>query len=116
MKIEYDGKIYEMHYSFRIGMLYEQIQGKSIDLATFNQFDLIMLFYASFLSTLQYHKVNNIIRFEDFMNWIDDNGGEKLVVEFSNWYVNVIKQQYELIGNSDKEIKDKKEGEPDPNV
>ena len=49
--------------------------------------------------------------FEDFLNWVDDNGQEKLVVEFTNWYVDTLKQQSKLITKKD----DDEEGETDPN-
>lgn len=113
MKIDFEGRTYALHYSFRIGMLYEQIQGKSIDFTNLNQFDIIILFYSTFISTLQYHKVNHHMKLEDFMNWIDDNGGEKMIVDFSNWYIEALRQQYDLVA---KKEEGKPEGEPDPNV
>ena len=113
MTIEFEGRSYALHYSFRIGMLYEQIQEKSIDFSHLNQLDLITLFYATFLATLQYHKVNHNVKFEEFMNWIDDNGGEQLILEFTNWYIDSLTYQAKLM--SKKEVKGDK-GEPDPNV
>lgn len=113
MKFEFEGRIYHLHYSFRIGLIYEEIQKKSIDFSNLSQLDLITLFYAAFIATLQYNKVNNTIKFEDFMNWIDDNGGEKLIIDFTHWYIDVMKQQAALISQptEDEEVK----GERDPN-
>lgn len=108
MKINFEGRTYAMHYSFRIGMLFEEIQNKNIDFSHLTQMDLITLFYAAFLATLQYHKVNNNVKFEDFMNWVDDNGGEQLIIDFTNWYVDALKQQAQIMGK-------KETTEEDPN-
>ena len=47
----------------------------------------------------------------DFLDVVDDNGGEKCLVDFSNWYIAIMKAQYELL-TEEKEDKEKplKEG------
>lgn len=111
MKIDFEGRTYNLHYSFRIGFLYEQIQQKPIDFSNLTQYDLVLLFYCTFLATLQYNKVNNHMTFEDFLNWVDDNGQEKMVVDFTNWYVDTLKQQSKLLAPKE----DNETGDTDPN-
>ena len=42
----------------------------------------------------------------DFLDIVDDNGGEKCLMEFSDWYIDIMKAQYEvLIDDNDKKPK-----------
>lgn len=113
MKIKIDNKELELHYSFRMMMMYEQIQGKSIDFANMTMQDIVILFYAAVVSTLQYNKVSTLMKYEDFMNWVDDNGGEQAIVDFTNWYIHKVQEQYSLMPE---DKNDKPVEETDPNV
>lgn len=101
MKITLNGKEIELVYSFRINLFYEQISGHSIDFANFTSNDLVNLFYCTVTATLQKLKEESITMME-FLDAIDDNGGEKCVVEFSEWFVDVVKKQYEMLPEDDK--------------
>lgn len=96
MKFTINKKEYEAHYSFRMLMLYEQIHGKTIDFQNITLNDLVLLFYTCVISTLQYNKANYTMGYEDFLNWLDDNEGEKKIVEFTNWYVQELKIKEDL--------------------
>lgn len=112
MKIKIENQELELHYSFRMALMYEQIQNKSIDFANLKMEDIVVLFFAAVVSTLQYNKIANTMKYEDFLNWIDDNGGEKILIEFTNWYVEQVQRQYDLMPES----KNKSTEKPDPNV
>lgn len=112
MKIKIDNKELELHYSFRMALMYEQIQNKSIDLVNLKLEDIVILFFAAVVSTLQYNKIANTMKYEDFLNWIDDNGGEKILLEFTNWYGEQVRRQYDLMPES----KNKSTEKLDPNV
>lgn len=88
----------ELVYSFRSNIYFEQIQGKTIDFTNFTSNDLITLFYCVFLSSLQKAKKPTISMI-DFMDIIDDNGGEKCIVDFSNWYVDILQKEFEVMNS-----------------
>lgn len=88
----------ELVYSFRSNIYFEQIQGKTIDFTNFNSNDLITLFYCVFLSSLQKAK-KPTISMMDFLDLVDDNGGEKCIVDFSNWYVDILQKEFEVMNS-----------------
>lgn len=88
----------ELVYSFRSNIYFEQIQGKTIDFTNFTSNDLITLFYCVFLSSLQKAK-KPTISMMDFLDVIDDNGGEKCIVDFSNWYVDILQKEFEVMNS-----------------
>lgn len=96
-----NGEELELVYSFRINLFYEEITGKSIDFTSITSNDLVNLFFASVIASLQKSKRPNITMLE-FLDIVDENGGEKCVVEFSDWYVDVIKRQYEIMTEDEK--------------
>lgn len=97
MKIKLNEKEYELRYSFRMMMIYEQIAGKTLDWQHLTTQDLVILFYATVIATLQYNKNSTPLKYEDFLNWIDDNGSDMLLVEFANWYAEAVTHQAELV-------------------
>jgi len=107
MKLKINGEDLELTYSFRINLYYEEISGKSLDFQNVKSEDLVNLFYATVVSSLQKAK-KPTISFLDFLDCIDDNGGEKMIVEFSNWYVSVVKSQYDILTEDDKSKVSKK--------
>ena len=108
MKLKYQDKVIELVYSFRSNIYFEQIQGKNIDFTHFTGTDLMTLFYCVFIASLQKMKLP-IVSLQDFMDVIDDNGGEKCLIDFSNWYVGVVSAQYEAIGSMDNDKEEKKD-------
>lgn len=99
---------YELHYSFRIYIMYETITGHNLDFGNLNTTDLLVLLYSSVLATFQYNKVEHTMKYEDFMNMIDDCGGEYLLTSFANWFVKKMQQQAELLQTDNEEKEDKK--------
>lgn len=96
MKLKIGNEELELAYSFRSSIYFEQIAGHSIDFTKLNANDLITLFYSVFVASLQKAK-KPIITMVDFLDIIDENGGEKCLVDFSNWYIEIMKAQYELL-------------------
>ena len=96
MKLKINNEEIELIYSFRSSVYFEQISGHNLDFANMSQNDLITLFYSVVIASLQ--KVRKpIITMLDFLDAIDENGGEKCIIDFSHWYVNTIAAQYEVI-------------------
>lgn len=105
MKLKIGSEELELVYSFRSSIYFEQIAGHNLDFNKLSANDLITLFYSVFVASLQKAK-KPVITMIDFMDIVDDNGGEKCLVDFSNWYIDIIKAQYELL-TEEKEEKEK---------
>lgn len=99
----------ELKYSFRSSIYFEQITNKNVDFQNFTANDFITLFYSVVLASLQKAKMPTITML-DFLDKIDDyNGGEKCLVEFSNWYVETMKAQYDILESINDDTKEKPE-------
>ena len=77
MKVKFNEKEYELKYSFRAYMIYENIMDKSFSPQGLT--DMIVFFYSSLLAAAK----GDIIKYEDFLDWLDDNPDE--LTKFSNW-------------------------------
>lgn len=110
MKLKIGNEELELVYSFRSSIYFESIAGHSLDFTKLTSNDLITLFYSVVVASLQKAK-KPVISMLDFLDIIDDSGGEKCLVDFSNWYIGIVKAQYELLAE-EKEDKEKplKEG------
>lgn len=107
MRLKINGEDLELVYSFRSAIYFEQIAQHSLDLSNFTANDLITLFYAVVVASLQKSK-KPMIDMLTFMDVVDDSGGDKCITDFSNWYVGVLKEQYELLGEQQEDIKEEK--------
>lgn len=112
MKLKIGNEELELVYSFRSSIYFESITGHSLDFTKLTSNDLITLFYSVVVATLQKAK-KPVISMLDFLDVIDDSGGEKCLVDFSNWYIGIMKTQYELLaeeneGNKEKPLKEGK--------
>lgn len=106
MIVKYNDNELELKWSFRSNIYFEQIQGKNLDFSNMSTQDLLTLFYCCFISTLQKEK-KDIISMMDFLDIMDDNGGEKCLYDFSQWYIDQMLKQYEFAAStedSDKKI------------
>lgn len=107
MRITINNKTFDLHYSFRMGMLYEDSTEKPITPETkITQRDVVILFYAAVKATWEYNNEDLYLTWEQFCNWIDDNGGEWIIKKFSDWYEQAIKAQTEKIKQLQKEDKE----------
>ena len=107
MTIKFQENEVELVYSFRSAIYFEQIQKKNLDFSNFTGNDLITLFYCVFISSLQKNKMP-IVDMLEFLDVVDDNGGDRCILDFSNWYIDIIKKQYEVIDSMDDENDKKK--------
>ena len=111
MKLKIGNEELELVYSFRSSIYFESITGHSLDFTKLTSNDLITLFYSVVVATLQKTK-KPVISMLDFLDIVDENGGEKCLVDFSNWYIGIVKAQYELLAEEKEDNKEKplKEG------
>ena len=106
MTLKINDENIELAYSFISSIYFEQIAHKSLDLTNISSKDFVTLFYCIVLASLQ--KANKpVITMLDFSDIVDDNGGEKCLMEFSDWYIDIMKAKYEVLTDeNDKEPKD----------
>ena len=85
----------ELKYSFRSSIYFETISGHNLDLNNLTGNDLMILFYSVFVASLQKEK-KPIIDMMQFMDIIDDNGGDKCIYDFGQWYIEQVQIQWGL--------------------
>lgn len=82
MKITYKEKDYELKYSFRAHMIYENIMQKSFKPETLT--DIINFFYASLFAVAK----GDVIEYEEFLDWLDENPEQ--LSNFSEWLLGTL--------------------------
>lgn len=111
MKITINEHEFELRYSMRMFINYEAIIGKSLnpeDLKNYTNF--IALFFACIVASAAYNKIQLGLSYDDFLNWIDDNGGEVMLLQFGEWYMKMAQSNAALINKSTKEGSEKETG------
>ena len=88
MEVTIKGNTYPLKYSFRALMIYENITQKNFNPQGLS--DVITFFYSVVVASSR----DNNLRFDDFIDWIDDNPSS--LNEFSNWLNDVYKHQMEI--------------------
>lgn len=92
MTITINDKTFELKYNFRMFYLYENLMEKSFDFNNINIREMVELLYCAIIARQQYLKFD-IIRYDDYMNWLEDNDADKTLTEFMKWmYDNVVLQ------------------------
>ena len=100
MKIKIKNHDLELHYSLRILVNYEELTGKSLDFNDMNNFSsLIKLFYATVVASLQYSRQELDVTYEDFYDYIDNNGNFTLLKEFGDWFAQVFMANLDVENN-----------------
>ena len=94
MTITIKDKEFQLKYSFRALMIYENITKKSFNPKTVT--DMVVFFYSIVLAS---NKGCELL-FDDFLDWIDDNPDK--VNDFSNWLTDVFTQQQQISPESEK--------------
>jgi len=102
MKILINGKEIELHYSLRMFVLYENIMQKSLnpeDMQFMN--NMIALFYSAVQATCTKLKIEYTATYEEFIDFIDENGGQTYLAKFAEWMNVEAKKQSELCSKID---------------
>ena len=108
MKLTINGQDVDLVYSFRSAIYFEQITGHNIDFSNLNANDLLNLFYCVCIASLQKAKLP-IISMLDFLDVIDEHGGDMCIVNFSNWYIDIMRKEFELLESAQSEDEPKKQ-------
>lgn len=110
MKVNIKGHDLDLHYSLRIFMIYENIEGTSLEsLNATSITSTVSLIYAALVSTLKYNKIEEKLDLEDVIEFLDNNGGIKFVNEFSSWFTSEVNKDLALAPKSEEPKSDTKE-------
>ena len=75
--------------------LYENLMNKSFDFQNIKITDMVELLYCAILARQQYLKFD-LMKYDDYMNWLEDNDADKTITEFMQWLYNNVALQSEL--------------------
>ena len=98
MKVKIHDLELDLNYSMRMMIIYENITGENFDFTNMQSIkQLTSLFLSCILASAKKNKIDLQLTYDEFMDWIDDNGGYKLLNEFATWLAGEIKAKYELL-------------------
>lgn len=110
MKVTIKDHTLDLHYSLRIFMIYENIEGTSLEsLNATSITSTVSLIYATLVSTLKYNKIEEKLTLDDVIEFLDNNGGIKFVNEFSSWFTSEVNKDLALAPKSEEPKSDTKE-------
>lgn len=98
MKVNIKNKEIELCYTMRMHVIYENITGESVDftnMASLKQ--LTTIFLACILASAKKAKLDFDITYDDYIDWLDDNGGYQLLNEFALWLAAEMEAKYGLL-------------------
>lgn len=107
MNVSFNNKTYELKYSFRALMIYENITGTSFEVNKMS--DIICFFYSVLVSSAR----PDIIDFDKFVDYLDEN--PQLITEFYDWLIKTAEQQNKLLPDTNEDVKDSDKGDPEKN-
>ena len=117
MKIKIKDHEIELKYTLRSFTIYEQLTGSGLNFSDINTIEqIVTLFFANVLGSLQKARQPLDITYDDLWDYIDDNGGNKVITEFSEWFVQQMEAQNQIskLSLKDKSNKDKDKTEEQP--
>ena len=114
MKVKIKEHEIELQYCMRMYLKYEERTGKSISFDGMSSFTGITeLLYCAISATLEHKKYRNLglsLTWEEFLDWTDEQNGNKVMDEFNKWLIEVMQAQSDSSND-----KNKKKEKRDPN-
>ena len=114
MKVNIKGKEIELHYSMRIHILYENVMNQSLSAVQNKTTSLVVLMYCAIVASIQKARLNLPLSYEDFMDWIDEQGPD-IFSEFSKWFTESV-EAYSGLKLKEEDKKDQSTEKADPNA
>ena len=103
MKVKIQNIKLDLTYSMRMMIIYENITGENFDFTNMQSLKQITtLFLSCILASAKKSKIDLQLTYDEFMDWMDENGGYKLLNDFAVWLSKEIEMKYSLI-KEDKE-------------
>ena len=98
MKVKIHNINLDLHYSMRMMIIYENITGENFDFYNMQSLKQIStLFLSCILASAKKDKIDLQLTYDEFMDWMDENGGYNLLKDFAIWLAKEIKTKYSLI-------------------
>lgn len=106
MKLTINGQELELHYSFRMFIIYENIMSKSIDFETLTSYTgMVTLLYSAIIATMQRNKMDiSSLGYDDFMEWLDTQSPD-IFTEFATWFTKAMNVQQKLTAETTEKVK-----------
>lgn len=102
MKVKVKDTELELFYTMRMFIIYENITNETVD---FNKMgstkQLTTLLLACMMASAQKKDIPFTMKYEEYMDWLDENGGYVLVGEFATWFANELETRYSYIQEND---------------
>lgn len=107
MKVKIKDKEIELCYSMRTHIIYENITNESVDFMNMKSIkQLTTLFLATILASAQKNKIDLNLTFDEYADWLDDNGGYIILNEFAQWLAETVRAKYALLAETEEEKED----------
>ena len=99
----------ELKYSMRTAIIYENIAGETLDFSNMSSIKQIStLFLACIYSSAQQQHITLNLTYDNYMDWLDENGGYGKLNEFAFWLADQMAAQMNLLPKT-KEDENKEE-------
>ena len=89
MKVNSKGKEWELFYSMRIYLIYEQITGNTLSLKDGSYTVSVNLFYSAILASMQHYHLDLDFEYNEYLDWLDEQGID-LIKEFIEWFLKIM--------------------------
>lgn len=107
MKVTIKNETIELCYSMRIMIIYENITNESVDFNNMKSIkQLTTLFLATILASAQKNKIDLNLTFDEYADWLDDNGGYVMLNDFAQWLADTIQAKYALLADPEEKEDD----------
>ena len=88
----------------RMMIIYENITGENFDFTNMQSLKQVTtLFLSCILASAKKIGLDLQLTYEDFMDWLDDNGGYELLNEFALWLAKDIEAKYNILKKEEEE-------------
>lgn len=98
MKVKYKDKELDLHYCHRIYVIFENLMSQEDeDISPNSQTAQTKLVYAALQATLKYHKIDEIVSYDELEDFIDENGNMVFMAKFNEWFTQQAEAETELV-------------------
>lgn len=98
MKVNIKNHEIELHYSMRMMIVFENITGENVDFTNMQSVkQATTLFLACIIASAKKAGIDLNLTYDEFIDWLDDNGGYVLINDFALWLAAELESKYSLL-------------------
>ena len=98
MKVKILDKEIQLFYTMRMMIIYENITGESVDFMDMKSVkQLSTLLLSCIIASAKKQQIEFNITYDEYADWLDDNGGYVILNDFATWLANEIQTKYSLL-------------------